>query len=217
MCYTAVVVKKSLTFGVAFFVVVAMGYGVLQLASAAEKPSAGQNKEYVAVSKNFETADKKSTLKDETINVTSSGSGQWSVGDLIAPFRVRNLAVRASTSVIPRSEWSSAQWTKPVVGNTYVPGQCTWYVYNRRAALRRSVGSFWGNGGAWHNSAMNAGYLVNHTPEVGAVFEQSGHVAVVEEIGIDNSVHISEMNYSYIPYNYNERWVTNANQYWYIH
>jgi surface antigen len=54
-------------------------------------------------------------------------------------------------------------------------------------------------------------------PEVGAVFEQSGHVAVVEEIGTDNSVRISEMNYLYIPYNYNERWITNADQYWYIH
>ncbi|MDR1447972.1 MAG: CHAP domain-containing protein [Candidatus Ancillula sp.] len=210
-------VKKSLIFGLAFCMVVAMGYGILQLAFASEKTSASQDKEFVTVFKSFETVDKKSALKDETINITSSGNGQWVVSDLTAPFRVINSAVRASSGTISRQEWGNSQWTRPVAGNTYVPGQCTWYVYNRRVALGRSVGSFWGNGGYWHYSAANAGYLVNHMPEVGAVFEQSGHVAVVEEIGIDNSVRISEMNYLYIPYNYNERWVTDADQYWYIH
>jgi surface antigen len=211
------VIKKGLISVIVLCIAVGMGYGILQLAWASEKTGAIPERNSITVAKTFETNDKKNTLKDETINVISSGNSQWTVSDMISPFRITNLAVRASSGTIPRSEWGNSQWTRPVAGNTYVPGQCTWYVYNRRVALGRSVGSFWGNGGYWHYSAQNAGYLVNHIPEVGAVFEQSGHVAVVEEIGTDNSVRISEMNYLYIPYNYNERWVTGANQYWYIH
>ncbi|MFZ2494798.1 MAG: LysM peptidoglycan-binding domain-containing protein [Candidatus Saccharimonadales bacterium] len=89
-----------------------------------------------------------------------------------------------------------------VVGNRYDYGYCTWYAYNRRAELGRPVGSFWGNAATWASFARASGYLVNNTPEVGAVMQDSysaggyGHVAVVESKGDDGSITISEMNYA---------------------
>lgn len=89
-----------------------------------------------------------------------------------------------------------------VTGNRYDYGYCTWYVYNRRAQLGRPVGSLWGNAVSWVNYARSSGYTVNNTPAVGAVLQIGGsfaggygHVAVVESIGADGSVTVSEMNY----------------------
>lgn len=83
------------------------------------------------------------------------------------------------------------------VGNKYAFGNCTWYVYERRAAMGMSVGSFWGNGGSWAYSGAAAGYRVDNIPEYGAVLVQSGspgHVAVVESVAADGSIVVSEMN-----------------------
>lgn len=87
------------------------------------------------------------------------------------------------------------------VGNRYDYGYCTWYAYNRRAELGRPVGSFWGNASTWASYARGSGYLVNSTPAVGAVLQTGGyggygHVAVVERVGADGSVTVSEMNYA---------------------
>lgn len=88
------------------------------------------------------------------------------------------------------------------VGNRYDYGYCTWYAYNRRAELGRPVGSFWGNASTWAGFARSSGYLVNNSPAVGAVMQDSytaggyGHVAVVESVGGDGTVTISEMNYA---------------------
>lgn len=85
------------------------------------------------------------------------------------------------------------------VGNRYAYGNCTWYAYERRAAMGMPVGSFWGNGGSWAYSARAAGYLVNGTPSYGAVLVEAGspgHVAVVESVAADGTVVISEMNNS---------------------
>jgi surface antigen len=87
------------------------------------------------------------------------------------------------------------------VGNRYDYGYCTWYAYNRRAQLNHPVGSFWGNASSWASYARGSGYLVNNSPEVGAVLQSGGygglgHVAVVESVGADGSVTVSEMNYA---------------------
>lgn len=88
------------------------------------------------------------------------------------------------------------------VGNRYDYGYCTWYVYERRAQIGRPVGSFWGNASTWASYARGSGYLVNNTPAVGAVMQNSyqaggyGHVAVVESVNIDGSIFVSEMNYA---------------------
>jgi surface antigen len=83
------------------------------------------------------------------------------------------------------------------VGNRYAYGNCTWYAYERRAAMGMPVGSFWGNGGSWAYSARAAGYVVNGTPSYGAVLVEAGspgHVAVVESVAADGTVVVSEMN-----------------------
>lgn len=84
------------------------------------------------------------------------------------------------------------------VGNRYAFGNCTWYVYERRAELGRPVGGNWGNAASWASYAVNAGFRVNGTPAVGAVMQNGGgwygHVAVVEAVNPGVSVTISEMN-----------------------
>jgi len=85
------------------------------------------------------------------------------------------------------------------VGNRYAFGNCTWYAYERRAAMGKPVGSFWGNGGSWGYSGAAAGYRVDNIPEYGAVLVEAGspgHVAVVESVAADGTVVVSEMNNS---------------------
>ncbi len=93
----------------------------------------------------------------------------------------------------------NAQIASASSGNRYAFGNCTWYAYERRAQLGRPVGSFWGNAATWSTGArMAGGYLVNNTPEPGAVMQNGGgygHVAIVESVGSDGSITISEMNY----------------------
>lgn len=87
-------------------------------------------------------------------------------------------------------------------GNRYDYGYCTWYAYNRRAALGRPVGGLWGNASSWASLARVSGFSVNNVPSVGAVLQTPnaaggyGHVAVVESINPDGSILISEMNYA---------------------
>lgn len=91
---------------------------------------------------------------------------------------------------------------KASAGNRYAPGNCTWYAYERRQELGMPVGSFWGNANTWAANATAAGYLVDHTPKPGAVFQTAGggggygHVAIVEQVKPNGDVVLSEMNYA---------------------
>lgn len=88
-------------------------------------------------------------------------------------------------------------------GNAYPWGQCTWWAYVRRHQLGLPVGSYFGNGGQWANSARAYGYRVDQTPSVGAVIVFApgqdgadplyGHVAIVEAV-YGNRILISESN-----------------------
>lgn len=90
------------------------------------------------------------------------------------------------------------------VGNRYAWGNCTYYAYERRAAIGRPVGSFWGNAATWAAAAAASGYVVNNTPAPGAVAHWNaysdpwvgyyGHVGIVESVNEDGTVTISEMN-----------------------
>ncbi|MGW9856518.1 surface antigen [Staphylococcus hominis] len=85
-------------------------------------------------------------------------------------------------------------------GNHYYFGNCTYYAFDRRQQLGRSVGSYWGNANNWANSARSAGLVVDHRPEVGAIFQTTagyyGHVGVVERVNNDGSFYVSEMNWN---------------------
>lgn len=76
--------------------------------------------------------------------------------------------------------------------NTYVKGQCTWHVKNKRPDLPNRLG----NGGQWVKNAAARGLSTGKTPRVGAVAEQPGHVAYVEAVNSNGTVKISEMNYN---------------------
>jgi len=83
-------------------------------------------------------------------------------------------------------------------GNRYAYGYCTWYAYNRRMQLGMPIPSNLGNANTWASRARAAGYLVDRTPAVGAVFQTSagyaGHVGIVERVNPDGSIFVSEMN-----------------------
>lgn len=82
-------------------------------------------------------------------------------------------------------------------GNRYAFGNCTWYVFERRAAIGKPIGSFWGNGGFWAFSAQASGYTVNNRATAGAILVEPGnpgHVGIVERVLANGDVVISEMN-----------------------
>jgi surface antigen len=91
-------------------------------------------------------------------------------------------------------------------GNAYAFGNCTSWAYERRAQLGHPVGSYWGNAATWDSLGRAAGYIVNKTPTVGAVYQMPafvdaytgvyGHVGIVEGVNPDGSIYISEMNYA---------------------
>ncbi len=135
--------------------------------------------------------------------------------------------VSNSNSFSSRGGGSNLGWgfRSGSVGNRYAFGNCTFYVYERRAAIGRPVGSFWGNANTWARAAGAQGYTVNRTPLAGAVLVDTagyyGHVGVVESVMPNGDVHITEMNnYAYGGFNIvNSRVLTpgQAALYQYIH
>jgi surface antigen len=77
-------------------------------------------------------------------------------------------------------------------GNTYGYGWCTWYAKQMRSDLPNNLG----NGGQWVANARAQGIATGTAPQVGAIAEQSGHVAYVEAVN-GNMVTVSEMGYNY--------------------
>lgn len=127
--------------------------------------------------------------------------------------RYGSIASRGGTSGASYGNFAAS------VGNRYAPGNCTWYSYERRLALGRPIGSFWGNANTWAASARAAGFTVNNTPAVGAIFQDSsgyyGHVGIVERVE-NGRVFVSDMNYA----GYNvitHRELSNPGAYNYIH
>lgn len=101
-------------------------------------------------------------------------------------------------SVASSSNYYSSSYRSGSVGNRYAYGNCTWYAYERRAAIGRPVGSFWGNANTWAYAASSQGYSVSNSPSVGAVLVDQagyyGHVGVVEQVLANGDIVISEMN-----------------------
>ncbi|WP_414042212.1 LysM peptidoglycan-binding domain-containing protein [Macrococcus animalis] len=83
--------------------------------------------------------------------------------------------------------------------NLYDYGQCTWYVFNKRAAIGKGISTYWWNAAGWANGARNDGFIVNSTPAVGAIATTTdgplGHVAFVERVNADGTIMVSETNY----------------------
>jgi surface antigen len=98
----------------------------------------------------------------------------------------------AATTSTATSRQATATYTSSSAGNTYVWGQCTWYVKNRRPDLPNRLG----NGGQWAANAAARGYATGSTPRAGAVAEIPGHVMYVESVNGNGTINISEMNYN---------------------
>jgi hypothetical protein len=87
----------------------------------------------------------------------------------------------------------------PVPGDTYEWGNCTYWAFAMRLWAGYPIPTTWGNANTWDDRAINDGYVVNHIPAVGAVFQTDagewGHVAYV--IAVNDQTEewtISEMN-----------------------
>lgn len=85
-------------------------------------------------------------------------------------------------------------------GDEYAPGNCTYWVYARRAQVGEAIPDIWGNAATWAFNAQLAGYKVDHTPSKYAIMQTPyvdnglGHVAFVESVSPDGTWNISEMN-----------------------
>lgn len=75
-------------------------------------------------------------------------------------------------------------------GNSYEPGQCVWYIKNKRADIPNN----WGDASAWLGNAQRQGWPTGTTPVVGAVGWTSGHVVYIEAVNSDGTVTYSDMN-----------------------
>lgn len=101
---------------------------------------------------------------------------------------------------------SGATVSSNLDGNTYPPGQCTWYVYNRLVEAGAPHYNYLGNGQDWVRNLVAKGWKFSDTPVAGAVMSvqggfgytipQYGHVAYVEYVNPDGSFLISECNVS---------------------
>lgn len=94
--------------------------------------------------------------------------------------------------------------TQSYGNNWYFDGDCTWYVFEKRQSMGKSVSGSWGDAKNWAGAAASEGYAVNNTPSQGAIMQTGagqngaygqGHVAVVEQVNSDGSIVVSEMNW----------------------
>lgn len=83
--------------------------------------------------------------------------------------------------------------------NLYTAGQCTWYVFDKRAKEGHTISTFWGDAKNWAGQAASNGFKVDRHPTRGSILQTVngpfGHVAYVEKVNIDGSILISEMNW----------------------
>ncbi|MFZ2126178.1 MAG: LysM peptidoglycan-binding domain-containing protein [Candidatus Microsaccharimonas sp.] len=143
---------------------------------------------------------------------------------IIIPGGILPTNERPGYSAPVSSGYSFAGFRAGSVGNKYGYGYCTWYAYERRVALGRPIGSYWGDAGSWKRSGELSGYAVNRTPLPGALMVElgsPGHVGVVESVSDNGDVIISEMNNrAYGGWNVINNRSLSAGQaaaYWYVH
>lgn len=86
-----------------------------------------------------------------------------------------------------------------VAGDTYAWGNCTYWAFALRLKAGNPIPTTWGNANTWDDRAITDGYIVDHTPSVGAVYQTDagalGHVAYVSAVNpATGDWTISEMN-----------------------
>jgi len=88
-----------------------------------------------------------------------------------------------------------------ISGDTYAWGNCTYWVYALRLQAGDPIPTTWGNAATWAPRAAADGYLVDHTPSVGAIMQTPdsagglGHVTYVTAVDpVTGQWMTSEMN-----------------------
>jgi surface antigen len=86
-----------------------------------------------------------------------------------------------------------------IEGDTYAWGNCTYWAYALRLKYGNPIPTTWGNADTWDDGAEADGYVVDHIPAVGAVYQTDdgklGHVAYVSTVDpVTGDWTISEMN-----------------------
>lgn len=109
------------------------------------------------------------------------------------------LAFLNSTTSAEHAEQEGFYMGDAMPGNTYAWGNCTYWVFAMRYWNDATIPTAWGNANTWDERAIRDGYIVNKTPEVGAIMQSDegeyGHVAYVVAVDKENGKWtISEMN-----------------------
>ena len=94
----------------------------------------------------------------------------------------------------PRRATDDAPHLGPYANGKFVYGQCTWYVASRRYV------PWTGDAWMWWANARAMGFAEGQVPQPGAIMVTwesyfYGHVAYVEQVNLDGSFVVSEMNY----------------------
>lgn len=110
------------------------------------------------------------------------------------------MGVFALTHAKSIKQASGIYYVSSYPGDYYAWGNCTWWTAMRRDQIGEPIPNSWGNAATWAYYAALDGYKVDHTPSYGAIMQISdvdgglGHVAFVENVNLNGTWHISEMN-----------------------
>lgn len=149
-----------------------------------------------------------------TLNVVTSGDTKKQISLVLATMSVilalpfmavmsMGSDVLSFLSSVPNAQVAETQgfyMGGPVPGNTYAWGNCTYWAFAMRLWAGSPIPTTWGNANTWDDRAKADGYIVDHTPAPGAIFQTDagkfGHVAYVKTVNpITGEWTISEMNY----------------------
>ena len=128
--------------------------------------------------------------------VVIASTPQALLDQLFAGSRANAEAYTSTVNPAPEGVKILADYTYP--GDNYAPGNCTYWVFARRAMVGLAIPNTFGNANTWDDRARNQGYVVDHVPAQYAIMQTDrgnlGHVAFVESVDLDGTWHISEMN-----------------------
>ena len=93
--------------------------------------------------------------------------------------------VEENTPATQQSEKDASEPANPYAANSNV-----WYVYGKRQDIGKPVGDSWGPARLWVSSARAAGFTVDKTPEVGAVYSAGDHLYIVNGVS-ESSLSVS--------------------------
>jgi len=119
-----------------------------------------------------------------------------------AVLALTNLPLLALEDALGGFATNQTVYTGPLTaGDSYEYGYCTYWASLRRIQINDPIPNNWGNAITWNVNAELDGYVVDHTPSFGAIFQWpaapggEGHVAFVESVDpATGAWTVSEMN-----------------------